>query len=387
MGFGLVAFSHAEEKLGGEAASLPVKSGPWGIMEVYDIDLEPPENYVSYILEQEDRPITWCFTGIRAPELPELLKRIGLNSDQIQRLSDPDLIRQFDDRVEVIPPRELVKSLTSEVRVQLYQVQSMDPEYPRYQSTFYIDPRWRKEVAEIPGIQPQTVESVTSLFYPRGRGTQLSELPLILGELKEDSERRLLVRSLLRERSLAVRLKIEAGSDHRFLTEYWSARGKNQGMVPLMEAVLKRGDLEHYDLVHLLPPLPRMLLYTYRDASLVVGNSSPDCFWTAANFFNQEPSGRFLDDLPFASALEELYHRVSEPSEFGDLVLMIDETLGYGVHACNYIAGDLVFTKNGRSFSQPWVINTLEEVIKRYSTKPGVTVKYFRLNSEFSQKS
>lgn len=382
----LVALSPAEEKLGGASESLPVKSGPWGIMELYDIVLEPPENYVSYIIEQEDRQI-WCFTGIRAPELPELLKSIGLNSDQVQKLSDPASIRQFDDRVEVIPPRELVKSLTPEVRAQLYQAQSKDPQYPRYHSTFYIDPRWRTEVAKIPGIQPQTVETVANLFYPRGQGTQFSGLPLILGELKEVSERRLLVRSLLRERSLAVRLKIDAGSDHRFLKDYWSAGGKNQGMVPLMEAVLQRGDLSHYDLVHLLPPLPRMLLYTYRDASLVVGNSSPDCFWTAANFFNQEPSSRYLDDLPFSSALEELYHQVSEPSEFGDLVLMVDDTPGYAVHACNYIAANLVFTKNGRSFSQPWVINTLEEVIERYSTKPSVTVKYFRLNSEFSQKS
>ena len=79
--------------------------------------------------------------------------------------------------------------------------------------------------------------------------------------------------------------------------------------------------------------------------------------------------------------LMEQYEEVIGEPRFGDVVLITDEDKQVSMHACNYLADGLVFTKNGRSFSRPWVVDHLNEVQAGYLKAPNVSVRYFRQKS------
>ena len=108
---------------------------------------------------------------------------------------------------------------------------------------------------------------------------------------------------------------------------------------------------------------------------------TPDCFWTSFSFFSDEPTDRYFDFV--GHILEERYERAERPLQMGDLVLVFDSDTGRWIHACNYVAGDLVFTKNGRSFGRPWVIQPMREVVEGYLVSERLSVSFFRLRPQF----
>ena len=59
------------------------------------------------------------------------------------------------------------------------------------------------------------------------------------------------------------------------------------------------------------------------------------------------------------------------------VVLAVGVLLGTGVfgHTANLVAGDLLFTKNGRSLRRPWALMTLAQVHFEY---PGLSPRAYR---------
>ena len=84
----------------------------------------------------------------------------------------------------------------------------------------------------------------------------------------------------------------------------------------------------------------------------------PDCHWTTLNFFNYAPQHYYLDTRNATNALLENFEKVDPPYRFGD-VLMFMDTDGFARHSCNYLAADIVFTKNGRNPAIPWTLMEL----------------------------
>jgi len=68
---------------------------------------------------------------------------------------------------------------------------------------------------------------------------------------------------------------------------------------------------------------------------------------------------------PPPKSLED-YEEVTTPSEYGDILFVIDDQTGDAFHSCVYLAEDLVYTKNGRNQMSPWIISTLDDISRIY---------------------
>ena len=78
------------------------------------------------------------------------------------------------------------------------------------------------------------------------------------------------------------------------------------------------------------------------------------------------------------------YEPAQYPLQFGDVVLFKNAE-GIAVHACNHIAGDIVFTKNGRSPSSPWVFQHIKDVYYGYQGATKMSLEYVRLRPQYRQ--
>ena len=102
---------------------------------------------------------------------------------------------------------------------------------------------------------------------------------------------------------------------------------------------------------------------------------------TALSFFSDEPPPRFLDSVDLA--LDERYERATRPWKLGDVLVLSDPNTGEIVHACNYIAADIVFTKNGITATRPWVLARLSEVMTEYLMSERLSGSFYRLKAEY----
>ena len=48
------------------------------------------------------------------------------------------------------------------------------------------------------------------------------------------------------------------------------------------------------------------------------------------------------------------------------------------VHSSVYLADDIVFTKNGINFAQPWVTMRIKDMVGNFSALEPVKIAYFR---------
>ena len=353
--------------------------GPWGLLETYEIRLIPPLSYATAALESENRAMGWRFVSETRESVASKLVNAGVSEIEVQRLLDSGRSAQDERWFKVDPPTDFIINLDPGVRKNIYEWLKPDPLNPLYRYPYVLDRRWYDDTVSREGVAPEVIELIRKLSYLQESVPVVSDVPLIMSMIPSPEGKLSLMREMLNERSLAVRLRVNRDSDLEELAAYWSAGGRSKEVLPVLRSVMETEGVERLDLVHLLPPLPRMLLYTYSDPQMAVGMSRPDCFWTAANFFNPSPSDRFLDYRAFEKYIGSRYEeKTAADRAFGDVVLILDEDTGDFLHACNYLADGLVYTKNGISFSRPWIVDTLENVLAGYLKVPNVSVRTFR---------
>jgi hypothetical protein len=83
------------------------------------------------------------------------------------------------------------------------------------------------------------------------------------------------------------------------------------------------------------------------------------------NFFNDTPDNRFADPAYTVQYLSTNFYRVAKPSLYGDIVLVLNEQ-GNAIHSAVYLAEDVVFTKNGNNYAQPWMLMRLKDLLLDY---------------------
>lgn len=135
--------------------------------------------------------------------------------------------------------------------------------------------------------------------------------------------------------------------------------------MPLLQALADMPGGGSLGVDHLLPPFARNRLYSYRSDTNNAANDQ-DCFWTAVNFFRRNPDPRLKAGLSPHQILMEDYAESRDTPRLGDVFLFMRG--GSAVHACVQVAGEVVFTKNGAEFRQPWILMRLSDLITRYSS-------------------
>jgi len=139
---------------------------------------------------------------------------------------------------------------------------------------------------------------------------------------------------------------------------------------------VKRREGGTVSLMYFLPPFARERLFTSPLPSNP-GDPNMDCHWTAMNFFNREPDFRFSDLTYTAAYVQTNYYPIAQPGSYGDVVFLLDRD-GNAIHSAVYIADDIVFTKNGNNYAQPWVLMRLPNLLSLYSITETPRVACYR---------
>lgn len=85
-----------------------------------------------------------------------------------------------------------------------------------------------------------------------------------------------------------------------------------------------------------------------------------------------------MSDNGYASQfIQNNYYEVAKPGIAGDLVLLVNPS-GQVVHSAVFLADDLVFTKNGINYAQPWILMHIKDMQGNFSALEPVKVAYFR---------
>ncbi|TAL03341.1 MAG: hypothetical protein EPO07_06400 [Verrucomicrobia bacterium] len=349
---------------------------PWGELVQYNIMLERPEEYAAFEFQNSSNR-TWTFGGMTAGQARAAMLACGVASNLVEHALAPSLAQASAGRVVIQPDPELITALPPEAREKLYGVLARTPENYYMHSPFSFPNESFEDAFDGSQMADATKALITRLSYRRGGRTFFSDLGYVLDHSSGDDERMKVVKALSRLSAVMVRLRITPTTDVDKVVNYWAAPGvRIKDVRPLLESVKRMDDGGTVSLVYLLPPFARERLFTF-PLSAKYGEAEVDCHWSTMNFFSEEPDQRFAD-LNYTSAfISTNYYSIAKPSAYGDLIFVLDER-GGAIHSAVYIADDIVFTKNGRSYGQPWLLMHLKDMATAYSTAKEPRLVFYR---------
>lgn len=365
-----------------------LKPGPWGDVDYFPLILEPSDFYTQLSTDLKTWPdgTVWRLEAPGPMEAKDILAESGLDENIASMLVDQfGALNSQSGYFEIRPPEEIILGLSADQRRTLY------PKFhPQHNSNPFFGPfalpvQGILSLADArSGVHPDLLNLIHSLSYRQGNPFMFADISYVLSKAKDDEERFRILKVVSRERSFAARLHLDQTSNLEELTAYWSSGGRNRDISSILESVVKTKGVKKLDIVHLFPPVPRKLIHTFPSPfGEGVGSDLPDCYWTSYSFFNNDPPDRHLDFVDHV--FQERYEKAQKPLQFGDLIMIFDESKGTYVHACNLIADNLVFTKNGKSMGRPWVISLLEDVANSYLQSDKITITFHRLKPQYSR--
>jgi hypothetical protein len=342
------------------------KPGPWGQLEYVRIAIEPPEELV-YITPADEAPTRWAFKGFDQGRLAEFLRTAGMPAEQIallQTWAKPDAAA---GGVVVTPPPEFVLGLESKARSRIYAELARFPENESQRFPFSMRPQFIEERFEASGLAPHIIADIRKMLYSFEDFLLLADVNVILPRLAGRREKVRVLKTLARKNTMVARLMLDEKTDVEKIVNYWAFGGRAKDVRPLLESLRRVPGGAKIDIAHLLPQFARRRLYTYPYPSDSAMDARRDCHWTSLNFFNSTPDDRYGDPAVAQQVIHASYYPISLGATLGDLVL-VTTPKGEVVHSAVYIADDIVFTKNGAAFSQPWLLMRLDDLLTFFSS-------------------
>jgi hypothetical protein len=348
---------------------------PWGELVKLDLEVEQPEEYVAFE-PISNRIVRWFFPGQNPAQVRTLFQTAGLNSQQIE--SALATSSTSPSETIITPTPELINSLSPEMRRHLYTelAQTDSNRYMRFPYCFMTNRA--EEFFAKSGVAPEVVAAVDRLTYERNGNFYFSDVETVMNYIPSNEARLLFFKTLSRSSVVMARLRVRPETDVDKLVAYWSGSKfvRQKDLKPLLESLQRRDEGGTVSLLYLLPPFARERLYTSPLPSNQ-GDPNMDCHWTAMNFFNSEPDFQFSDLSYTAAYVKTNYYPVAQPTSYGDIVFLLDQN-GNAIHSAVYIADDIVFTKNGNNYAQPWVLMRLPNLLALYSVTDTPRVACYR---------
>ena len=353
-------------------------NAPWGQLEYTPIALDRPEEYFTNDLSHAPRT-RWAFRNQTEEQLSDVLNTFDF-TDSARAWLTNRAHWQFSPRgIAILPPAEVVVSLSPTTRQKFYKLLAQNPENSlqftpfRFRSDGFDD--WFANC----GVSPEKISLVRKLTYEQDGGLCFADAPTFAA-LSTPEETKSVIKCLWRVSTFMAKLRVGPETDVDKLMQYWSPLGPAREYRPLIESMTRVPEGSTINLSYLLPPFARLRLYTYpnpRDPDI----ARQDCFWSSMNFFNQVADNRFFQAEHTKKVLETEYTRVRDESRlYGDL-LMLTGADSQAIHMCVYIADDVVFTKNGANTQQPWVLMKLKEMLSEYEKEKPFQVRAYRRNT------
>jgi len=202
-----------------------------------------------------------------------------------------------------------------------------------------------------------------------------------IGHLASRTERSNLLKTLMRNVTFLVHLKVSPDSDLEALVKYWGRGGRAHEVRPILEALVQKGSEQAINITHLLPALARRKLYTYpAHSGLDIMDRPRDCHWTSMNFFNEAPDDSFCDGRKVSRALQTNYYQIDGNLRLGDIVMLVSSRLK-AVHSAVYIADDVFFHRCGPKSFEPWALTRRKDLEAYYPSHQKFKTYYYRHNS------
>ena len=360
--------------------SRSVHDGPWGTLVERKIQLARP---VEYLMDNvlKPQPEVWTFNGLDTGAVKALLSKNGLTAAQAATVCAPNSIREDKSGTVLTPSADFLLSLDAATRGRLYtglagQKISLNIDYPFIFpgvaiESIYADKR----------LNPDDVRLLKQLVYDNGGVWQLSNYLLLMGQIPTADRRLVMTRLLTQQPAVLVGLHITPDTDIDKLASYWGSIPNVRfiDIRPLMEAfkaLPEGGDLPLY---YLMPKFARDRLYT-DPLPPQPGDLVMNCHWTTFNFSSDTPDNRFNNPGFAVQYIQKNYYQISAPSQYGDILLLMnnDEI----EHSAVFLADDLIFTKNGGDYRQPWMLMHISDLLATYPANPPLTPVYMRLKTE-----
>lgn len=359
------------------------RQGPWGSVEYYHAYLEAPESLINQLSLPSNQTI-WHFEEITVEVIEGILDSAQFSPEAIAATLDPRKRSQTGGVIRIFPDRDLVESLSPDSRARLYRVLSRSELNPFHHSPLLLEPADLVDAFSRIGLPVQLVRKIVDLTYREGNVTMFSDFPILLHYLTHPRQERQLLRILTRTRTAVARLSLKESPDLNALADYWAPSERQPNTKAFLESVARTPQMETLDLLHLFPPLPRSHLFTYPGLEDCLGGVAPDGAWTAVNFFSYQPLALHMSSNLLGQHLVSRFQKTGPPFQFGDM-LMISPIEGPRandlVHACTFIADNLVYTKNSHDLKTPWTISTLEEVVAYQLRGLTASVSVYRLKA------
>ena len=353
----------------------PSQHKAWGDFEYTKLPLEEPAEF----LPDTSRPLgapRWFFANRTREQVAAFFGASSLTAEQKQILLRPKHWQVTTNGVYLFPPSQVVLEMSRSAREQIYAVLAESPVNSAQCHPFRFRPDGLEDWFADIGLGTEPLALIRKLIYRQGGSLCFSDGTIVQGLLSTNDFNRL-VKALYGERTFLMALRITPETDIDALIRYWGRGGYAQALRPLLEAMAQVPGGARVNISYLLPAFARMRPYTYANPADDPASASENCFWTALNFFNKTPDNRFLDPAYVQRVLAEDYEQISGPPVYGDLILVRD---GYGapIHMCVYLADDVVFTKNGRDYIEPWVLMKIPDMLAWYKAKQSTQVLIFR---------
>jgi hypothetical protein len=362
---------------GSSADTFRTKPGPWGDLECQRTTIEIPDEYLSTRLHQSDTP-RWFFKGHSAQAVATLFADAGLSTEERSDLLSTNKWQATAAGIYVSPSEATILSLSPEARSKIYAVLDDFEENAAQNQAFHWPAGSAEEIFSGAELSAETRSLFKRLCYPRGKLVLFADLSTLLRKLPNEAEKSRLEKALSRRPTLLARLVVSPESDVDALARYWGRPGALKDIRPLLEAASRIPEGTKLSILNLLPPWPAARLQSF---PLPAPGAQFDCFWSSFNFFKEPPERPTTDGRYWKQKLETEYYPMNSDPRYGDLV-MFTRPDGSIIHACVFLADDIVFTKNGANATVPWVLMRIPELLEAYSTEIPETqrlrVVYYR---------
>jgi hypothetical protein len=362
----------------GADPAIRANPGPWGDLEYTTVYLEASND----LLKSTEIPTydtEWNFVGYTDDQVTKLFATTDMPAEVRAELLDRTKWRHAKAMVTVVPSNEALLGLSPEARVAIYSVLTHWEEDPYHHDPVPIIARNVREWLAHAELPAEIVATIEKMSYHRGKTLVFADTPLVLRMVQTEDERLKIRRALTRTPTLMVKLCVKPESDIASIAEYWGGSSIAHDIEPFLEAVAEQGSTK-VDLIHLLPPTARRLIYTFPGPEYGRTGYYPDCHWTSLNFRNADPLERLADPTLATEYVLQNYTKTQGPYRYGDLIFLMDGASGNAIHSCVYLADDLVFTKNGRGPTQPWVVMKLDDVVTYYGMYYTPQITCYRHN-------
>jgi hypothetical protein len=355
--------------------------GPWGELITRDIGLERPAEFLTEEVASP-QPETWTFNSLKPDAVKALLVKHGLASDQVATVFSPGNFSADGAGTVLKPSAGFLLSLDPDTRQKLCLALAgsgvnLYLDYP------YIFPGGNIEsIYANTRLHADDVALMKRLVYANGDARQLSDYQALLCQIPTVERRVALARALSRQSAVFAGLVIKPDTDIDKIAAYWGnvPNVRFTNIRPLLESLKELPEGGNLSLFYLLPKFARDRLYTF-PLPPQSGEPTMDCHWSTFNFSNETPDNRFNDPNYAVQFIQKNYYQIAAPSIYGDILLLMNDR-NEVKHSAVYLADDIVFTKNGNNYRQPWMLMRIPDLLATYPATPPMKPIYMRRKTD-----